>query len=62
MWDLCLVRPLMSFLNLGKSFSCSVLQFAHLSNCQLVCDGLPMVADGAIALQINYRKYFDKFK
>lgn len=52
----------MSFVNLGKSFTCSVLQFTHLSNCQLVCEGLPMVADGAIASQTSYRKYFEKLK
>lgn len=52
MWDLCLIQPLMSFVSLGKSFSCSVLQFTHLSNCQLVFDGLPIMLENEIALQI----------
>lgn len=64
MWDLCLVQSLMSFVSLDKSFSSSVLQFAHLSNCQLVFDGLRIMAEGTIVLQIlgNYRKYFEKLK
>lgn len=48
MWDLCLVQPLMSFVSLDMLFSSSVLQFAHLSNCLLVFDGLRITAEGAL--------------
>lgn len=42
----------MSSVSLGKSFSCSMLQFTHLSNCQLVFDSLPIMVEGEAVLQI----------
>lgn len=42
----------MSFVSLDQLFSSSVLQFAYLSNCSLAFDGLHIMAEDAIALQI----------
>lgn len=41
-----------------------MLQFAYVPSCQLVFDGLHIMAESAIALQIlgNYGKYFEKLK